>query len=99
MVDATVSFSAIPAIRIPDHLSQPNQTPQTNLHAALVPAFRAETCRRALDPGPATSLPVLHPLAELNAAIRSLVLRLNTKPFRKRLGSRAEVFATQPEAG
>ena len=37
-------------------------------------------------------------LAELNAAIRSLVLRLNTKPFRKRLGSRAEVFATQPEA-
>ncbi|PKY09743.1 hypothetical protein B1757_13530 [Acidithiobacillus marinus] len=38
-------------------------------------------------------------LAELNAAIRSLVLRLNTKPFRKRLGSRAEVFATQPEAG
>jgi len=33
-------------------------------------------------------------LAELNAAIRSLVLQLNTKPFRKRPGSRAEVFAT-----
>ena len=28
-------------------------------------------------------------LAELNAAIRSLVLRLNTKPFRKRSGSRS----------
>ena len=33
-------------------------------------------------------------LADLNAAIRSLVLQLNTKPFRKRPGSRAEVFAT-----
>ncbi|MBU2721398.1 transposase, partial [Acidithiobacillus ferridurans] len=33
-------------------------------------------------------------LAELNTAIRSLVLQLNTKPFRKRPGSRAEVFAT-----